>query len=283
MQTDANGTLRHGIPFAEYQGARSLNVSSLKNLARSPLYYKYRLDNPQKPTAAMSLGTAVHAAVLEPGRFALDFLVWDGGRRAGKAWDEFVDAACGRTILAAKDYATVETMAAAVRANPYAARYLAAGSPEVTMEWADDLTGLDCKGRADWITQDGGADVVVGLKTAKDCRPIVFGNQAARLGYHLQWAFYFDGWQTIHERAPRMVEIVVENAPPHDVAVYVIGEDVLEAGRTEYRRLMDKLVECELSGQWPGAVDGQEALSLPSWVYEAESDISELGLEGEES
>lgn len=283
MQTDANGTLRHGIPFAEYQGVRSLNISALKNIARSPLYYRYRLDHPQKPTAAMALGTAVHAAVLEPERFAFDFVTWDGGRRAGKAWEEFVAASGNATILTDTEARTVEAMAAAVRANRYAATYLAAGAPEVTMEWADDITGFDCKGRADWVTTDGGADVVVGLKTAKDCRPFVFGNQAARLKYHLQWAFYFDGWNTIHGREPRMVEIVVENAEPFDVAVYQIGDDPLEAGRAEYRRLMDKLVECELSGHWPGAVEGQESLSLPSWVYESESDIGELGLEGEES
>lgn len=283
METEATGALRHGIPFAEYQGTRSLNISALKNIGRSPLYYRWRLDHPIKPTAAMELGTATHAAVLEPDRFALDYVVWDGGRRAGKAWEEFQAAAGEARILRVEDYETVLEMQTAVRANRYAAMYLTTGSPEVTMEWADDVTGRDCKGRADWITRDGNADVVVGLKTAKDCRPVQFGNQAARLGYHLQWAFYFDGWQAIHGTAPRMVEIVVESAEPHDVAVYVIGDEILEAGRLEYRRLLDKLIECELSGNWPGAVTAQEALSLPSWVYESESDIAGLDLEGEES
>lgn len=275
--------LRNGIPFAEYQGTRSLNISALKNIGRSPLYYRYRLDHPMKATAAMELGTATHAAILEPDRFLLDYIVWNGGRRAGKAWEEFQSASGDARILSAKEHETVLAMQTAVRANRYAAMYLETGAGEVTMEWADDLTGYACKGRADWITRDGSADVVVGLKTAKDCRPISFGNQAARLGYHLQWAFYFDGWQAIHGTAARMVEIVVENVEPHDVAVYVIGDEILEAGRVEYRRLMDRLVECELSGHWPGAVEGQEALSLPSWVYEAESDIAELGLEGDES
>lgn len=281
MQTKAIGALSHGIPFAEYQGRRSLNISALKNIGRSPLYYRYRLDHPTPPTAAMELGTATHAAVLEPDRFALDYVVWDGGRRAGKAWEEFQATAAGGgvRILPAKDYETVLEMQTAVRANLHAAAYLAYGSAEVTMEWADDVTGRDCKGRADWVT----GNTVVGLKTAKDCRPVPFGNQAARLGYHLQWAFYADGWTTIHGAAPRMVEIVVENAEPYDVAVYVIGDDVLEAGRLEYRRLIDVLTGCETSGQWPGAVPGQEALSLPSWVYESESDIAGLDLEvGEE-
>lgn len=281
MSTDT-GSLRHGIPFAEYRGSRALNISSLKNIGRSPLYFRYRLDHPQKATAAMDLGTATHAAILEPDRFLLDFVVWDGGRRAGKAWEEFQSAAGEARIISAKERETVLAMQTAVHANRYAAMYLASGAAEVTMEWADDLTGYDCKGRADWVTVDGKQDVVVGLKTAKDCRPVPFGNQAARLGYHLQWAFYADGWMAIHDREPRMVEIVVESGEPHDVAVYVIGDEVLEAGRIEYRRLLDRLAECELSEKWPGAVEGQEALSLPSWVYEAESDLAELGLEGEE-
>ncbi len=276
------GAVRHGIPFAEYQGSRALNISALKNMRRSPLYYRYRLDHPMKATAAMHLGTATHAAVLEPDRFALDYIVWDGGRKAGKAWEEFAGSVGAANILSAKEHETILGMAAAVRANRYASMYLATGAAEVTLEWADDLTGFDCKGRADWITRDGSAHVVVGLKTAKDCRQIPFGNQSARLGYHLQWAFYFDGFYTINGVEPRMVEIVVENEEPFDVAVYVIGDDVLEAGRLEYRRLLDRVAECETSGKWPGAVENQESLSLPSWVYESESDLAELGLQGEE-
>jgi len=278
----ANGTVRHGIPFAEYQGSRSLSISALKNMRRSPLHYRYRLDHPQKQTAAMALGTATHAAILEPERFALEYVVWDGARRTGKEWDAFVAASGSSKILSAKEHDAVLCMSVAVRSNRYAAMYLETGAAEVTMGWADDVTGFDCKGRADWITKDGSADVLVGLKTAKDCRPIPFGNQAARLGYHLQWAFYFDGFYTIHGKEPRVVEIVVENEEPHDCAVYVIGEDVLEAGRLEYRRLLDRVAECEMSGNWPGAVEGQESLTLPSWVYESESDLVGLELEGED-
>jgi hypothetical protein len=77
------------------------------------------------------------------------------------------------------------------------------------------------------------------------------------------------------------VEIVVETEPPHDVAVYRIPAEVIEAGHDEYHRLMLKLAECKRSGEWPGAVDGEPDVSLPSWVYgaDSDSDLGDLGLE----
>lgn len=233
----------------------------------------------------MTLGTAAHCATLEPERFPRDFLAWtrrtDSGRaapRTGKAWEEFVAGAGTRTVLTADEYATAQAIASAVRADPVAAPYLVAGDPEVSMQW--QLGERACKGRADWITTAAdGVPVIVGLKTARDCRHFAFGAAAAKLGYHLQWSFYFDGYQAITGQAARMVEIVVESAPPHAVVVYAIPDDILAQGREEYQNLLNVLDDCEARGEWPGPATCEHVLTLPSWVYGSDEDISELGLE----
>lgn len=271
------------VPNDEYRAVDAINVSLLKELRRSPLHFQHAKANP-KESAAMTLGTAAHCATLEPERFAHDFVVWDrrtdSGRaapRTGKAWEAFVAEAGARTVLTVEEYGLAVEMAAAVRTDPVAAKYLASGEPEVTLRW--DLDGRPCKGRVDWLTHMDGEPVIVGLKTARDCRPFMFSSAAARLGYHLQWSWYFDGYRAIKRRTPRMVEIVVESAPPHAVVAYVIPEDVLDQGRDEYQELLRQLAICERDGRWPGPAETELVLSLPSWVYGSEDDINDLELE----
>lgn len=276
LESNCMGRIVAGVDFSTYRAAAGVNVSSLKELARSPLHYRYAKDNPKPTTSAMSLGTAAHCATLEPERFAAEFVTWTGGRRAGKEWDAFkADAeAAQRLILTEDERDTALAIAQAVRACPEAMVYLKRGHAEVSMSWQHDEPELALKGRVDWLTVVDGCDVVVGLKTTRDLRPREFAAQAARLCYHWQWAFYYDGFERITGRKPAMVEIVVENAAPHAVAVYRIPEHVLERGRQEYRDALTTLAQCEASGVWPGPVVGEVEFDLPGWAYpEDENDI----------
>jgi hypothetical protein len=276
-------TIQSRVPWDDYLALPGASISRLKELKRSPLHYKFRLTNP-KETTSLSLGKAAHCAVLEPERFSHDYAVWDRrtesgnmAPRNGKWWDAFKDANAGKSIITEDEAATAMAIQAAVRSNPDAMRYLTAGDPEVTMQWM--LGDLRCKGRADWLTFIDDEPVIVGLKTSRDCRPFPFGSQAAKLSYHLQWAYYHDGFESITQRTPKMVEIVVENEAPHAVVVYVIPEDVILQGRDEYLLLLELLATCESTGTWDGPAIGEQTLTLPSWVYQSQDDISELNLD----
>jgi hypothetical protein len=62
-----------GMPAAEYHAAPGLSHSGMLDLGVSPLRYWHRHINParppEEPTPAMRLGTAIHAAILEPSAF----------------------------------------------------------------------------------------------------------------------------------------------------------------------------------------------------------------------
>lgn len=272
------------IPAAEYHAMPGVSITRLKELKRSPMHYRYLLEHP-KESPALTLGVASHCSVLEPERFSREFAIWDkrteGGamaQRRGKDWEAFKAEHSDHTIITQDDSETAKSISAAVRGDICAMKYLATGDPEVTMSW--ELDGLACRGRADWLTSIAGQPHLVGLKTARDCRPFIFGSAAAKLGYHLQWAFYYDGYLTLTGEKPRMIEIVVESAAPHAVAVYFIPDDIIEQGREEYQDLLKLLAECEASNHWPGPASVEQALTLPSWVYgEDIDDVAELGLE----
>jgi hypothetical protein len=285
LQTAFDVGIRSRVPWSEYSSIPATSISRLKELRRSPQHYEYRLRHP-KESKALRLGTAAHTAVLEPERFSTQFAVWS--RRSektgnlcpknGQYWEAFELSNPGKTIIDANEYALATQIQAAVRSNQLAMRYLETGDPEVTLQWIGG--GRQCRARVDWLTRIDGVPHVVGLKTARDCRYFRFGNDAARLGYHLQWGFYFDGYKAIKECEPRMIEIVVESEAPHAVAVYFIPQDIIDQGRDEYQNLMLRLAECESTGHFPGPQEHEEALSLPSWVYgETQDDLSELGLE----
>jgi hypothetical protein len=280
------------VPRDEYDALVGLSITRLKELRRSPQHYQHALVHP-KESAPLTLGIATHVAVLEPERFDRDFAIWDrrtdSGRlapRNGKWWDAFAAEHTHQTILT-EDEATVAMQTAlAVRQDPVAMKYLSTGDPEITMQWQFPLEtpGIiemrDCKGRADWLTTVEGRPTLVGLKTARDCRPMIFGNQCARLGYHIQMAWYHDAFVTITGKSPYMVEVVVESEAPHAVATYIIPKDVIEQGRDEYQALLRLLVQCEVSGEWPGPVPKEEYLTLPSWVFpRGEDDLEDLELE----
>jgi len=278
-----SGSLISRMPVDEYFALPEVSITRLKELRRSPQHYRYRLQSP-KESAPLSLGRAAHCAVLEAPRFTTDFVVWnrrtESGKSAprnGKWWDAFEAEAVGRSIITQDEYELAVAMQDAVHSNREAARYLASGEPEVVMQW--EINGRPCRGRVDWLTCVDGRPCVVGLKTARDCRHFAFGAAAARLGYHLQWAFYLDGYKIITEVEPRMLEIVVESEPPHAVAVYAISDDILEQGRAEYDELLTILDRCEATNDWPGPVPVEEFLTLPTWAYPHNDDIADLGLE----
>jgi hypothetical protein len=289
VNAEATAAIHSRIPFDDYCQIEAVSITRLKELSRSPQHYRHRLEVP-KETAPLILGRAAHCAVLEPERFTREFAVWERRSentgnlcpRNGKWWEAFQSEHQGKDIITADERDAALEIQQAVRSNSIAMRYLESGEPEVSMEWQMGAEfGLDnrkCKGRADWITRIEGAPYVVGLKTARDCRPFIFGSAAAKLGYALQWAFYFDGHFSITGVNPGMVEIVVESEPPHAVVVYRIEDDILVQGRENYVELLKLLAQCEASGRWPGPAESEQVLTLPSWYYQSHDDISELGL-----
>lgn len=259
----------------EYEGLDCVNWSTLRYAAQSGLHYKHCLTQETEETDAMRLGRAVHAAVFEPDTFTEGFVVWDGGRRAGGAWEEFRAANLTRTIIRAEDVQTVTGITEAVRSHAVAAALLSCGQAEVSVAWRDDATGIDCKGRMDWLSDAA----LVDLKTTRSIDIRAFGSHAASMLYHCQLAFYQMGLHAHGlERATKI--IAVESAPPHDVAVYDLDEDVLWAGEVKVREALRLVAECRKRRQWPGRYPGELSFGLPAYAFPSEEEENRAIAEG---
>jgi len=283
-----NPGLYPGLTFERYTSLERVNVSNLKEMARSALHYRYRCAH-QKETPTLSMGRSAHTAIFEPERFERDFVVWDevtdAGKmspRRGKKWEAFSALYPGKTIVVPSEHRFACNVRDAMHGKPVARKYLGDGPRELSMLWDDAETKMACKGRLDLVTHVEGVDCLVGLKTARSLDPRKFSAQAASLLYYLQWGFYYDGYSTITSKEPRVVEICVEAEPPFDVVVYIVPGDVLELGREEYRGLLAKLGECEASKRWPGRAENELVFELPAYLKrDDDEDLDDLDLEGD--
>ena len=272
-----------------YQLGRAVHTAILEP---DEFQSRYTIMSGPQPNDWRNIG----AAQVE-GKLGELYAVYDGKVRRGKAWDAF-EADHGtdpRPILLQKDVdrsvelwervgdaeiVTAEQMdtstvlALAVQRHEAASLHLSGGVAEQTLTWTDPVTGLKCKGRADYIT-----DRVIDLKTAREVEPRRFNYAASDYLYHGQIAFYHDGARLAarehgHTDPPDMppMIIAVQNCPPYDVGVFDIGEETLEAGRRLYRGLLDQLAECLERDEWPGAVPEVVDLELMYWAAGVEND-----------
>jgi hypothetical protein len=263
-------TIRHDLTNAEYHASPAISKSGLDLIRKAPALYRWRQANPQEQTPAMRLGTLTHTVVLEPDRFEQDTIVRPEGidRRtsAGKlAWAEFEVQAEGKEIISEEEWTKLAAIRDAVRSHPAAAKALA-GWPviEQSIFWTEEASGIACRCRPDAVTERG---VIVDLKTTRDASPDGFAKSVAQYRYHVQAAFYSDGYRAAFGEAPRgFVFIAVETEPPYLVAVYVASETMTSRGRIEYQADLDTFRECLASDCWPGYSSSPLTLDLPKWA-----------------
>ena len=251
---------------ASYDALDALNWSRLRLLEKSPAHYVMGYGD---DSSGFALGTATHMAILEPERFAAEYVVTDIRRdKRTKKWNDFEaeQLALGKTILIRSEYNDTIAMRDAVFAHPKAMSYLSGGASEQTLTW--ELGDYKCKGRADYI----GPKAIVDLKSTKDCSPREFAKSCARYGYFGQAAWYSDGLRLSRGLSLPYVIVAVDSSPPHIVTVYRIPEHVIAAGREQYLTLLGRLDYCRRANFWGGYVEADEVdIEMPRWSGQQES------------
>jgi hypothetical protein len=266
------------LSFDSYRQIQAVNWTSLKYLRDgSPAHYKYRLDHQREDKPHLAIGRALHVAVFEPDRFALDFAVYDGptkGEGSRKAKWAFEEANAHRTVLDLDDYELTLAMRDAVRAHPLVAPYLECGVAEESVLFRDPISGLDCKSRLDWVSLSKPG--IVDLKSTISSEARRFASMAARFGYHCQGAMYQRGYQVATGETLPFILVAVEKEPPFDVAVFrCFDDDALYAGGEELNELLERVAECRAADHWPGRYETEQALDLPKWVFPDDEDIAD--------
>ena len=254
---------------AAYHALDAVGKSDLDKIARSPLHWKYA---EREETAAMRIGSAVHCAVLEPARFAVDYAVAPEGDKRTKAgkeqWAAFEEENAGKTVLTFDDGVLCAHIAESVQSHPRAKALLQSGQPEASLLWSDSEFNVRCRARVDWLREDG---MLIDLKTTQDASSAAFAKSCANFRYHVQAAWYLDAYQAATGDLPGgFIFIAVEKTPPYAVALYELDGEAIDLGRFLARRDLARYANAREFDLWPGYSDTIQPLSLPKWALNAE-------------
>lgn len=261
----------------DYHNAPGLSSTSLKRVLISPATYQYFQKNPEPISEAIEHGRILHTLILEPEKFDSIYAVApeELERRGTNAWKDFVSKNPGKHHIKANEFSNAKQMAEVARNHSRAT--LLAGLKELSFFWKDPKTGILCKCRPDVLTQKG---VIVDYKSTERAYPETeWARSMARYQYHMQSAFYMDG--VVHALEQSGIDLGIEplkafvfyaqeKSAPFLVKPWLLGQPSMELGRRQYQQAIDKIVECEASGVWPGYPEKIDSIDCPEWCWKEE-------------
>ncbi|WP_454232072.1 PD-(D/E)XK nuclease-like domain-containing protein [Mycolicibacterium fortuitum] len=287
----ADGMYRHVDEDTYHADRGSLSVSGAKLLLppSCPAKFRYAMDNERKPKKEWDFGHVAHHLVLGKGA---EFTVLDPAVHGLKAdgsvsekpalttkWkDAAKDArARGQVPISLADFTKAELLAAKVLAHPVAGPLFRDGDAEVSLYHTDPETGVQKRGRVDWLEPNGDID---DAKTSTTANPAELITKFWKLSYFMQAAWYIDLVVALGiAENPRFRFVVVEKEPPFAVTVVEYDDQAIAEGRRLNRQAIDLYARCRDRGEWPGYADNEVVtISLPGWVVrqaEIEADQQE--------
>jgi len=269
-----------GLDITSYHRGPGISKSGLDKIDQSPYHYwsHYRDPNcpPEEPRTSDSdmAGALLHCALLEPDEFDKRYAVGPDVSRATKEWKTFAAEAATRQREAIKPGQRKEAFAQAdaIRKLPEIRSLLLRGAAEVSAYWKDRTTDELCRCRPDWVAEVGDGQVILlDAKTYSDASPADFARQIARMRYHVQDAWYWDGYQHAADvEVVGFVFLAVELRFPYAACPIALDDESREAGRRAYRRNLDAYAECQRTDVWPGHPTTVQVVSLPPWALNQE-------------
>ncbi|EJI5828039.1 exodeoxyribonuclease VIII [Salmonella enterica] len=269
---DIQPGIYYDIPNEAYHAGPGVSKSQLDDIADTPAIYLWRKNAPvdTEKTKSLDTGTAFHCRVLEPEEFSKRFIIAPEFNRrtsAGKEEEKTFLEECtraGRTVLTAEEGRKIELMYQSVMALPLGQWLVESGGyAESSVYWEDPETGILCRCRPDKIIPE--FHWIMDVKTTAEIQR--FRTAYYDYRYHVQDAFYSDGYRAQFGEIPTFVFLVASTTAEcgrYPVEIFMMGEDAKLAGQREYRRNLQTLAECLNNDEWPAI----KTLSLPRWAKE---------------
>lgn len=275
--SDFTNHWREGQPEDEYHAdSTAIGSGRLKTILKSPATFMNMMTKPPVgPTEAFRFGRLVHLAILEPAKFRERVIVApDFGdqrssvnRNSKETWYKNVHPL--NVVCDPEDHETLKGMMTALLNHEHAFRLLKDGKTEISGYYRDPETGIKCRIRPDFLGFK--LNVLVDLKTTRDCEMEEFSRACWQYRYDFQLAMYAEGVKQITGKAPDYAIIIaLEKTPPYEIAVYTADEAMMERGMIDYRKALRLLKTCLDEKKWPGYQSAVQSITLPPWAFWSE-------------
>jgi len=256
------------IPNEEYHARPGVSASMLKSMASGWRTFQAEYITktaPRKESAAMALGTAVHAALLEPGLFLSEYVAIPNecSDRRTKAYKEWLANNHGKKVLTPSEWQTIETIAMSTAIDQIADKLLTTtGDTEGVYEWNEGPRETLCRMRFDKFAEP----FIIDVKTTDDARPEAFAATVAKYRYDLQAAHYLTGLEGFTRSDLRFVFIAVETSSPYRCRCYELSESDLAAAHGQRRSLLAEYEERLAKNDWSEPGESElRTVFLPNW------------------
>jgi exodeoxyribonuclease VIII len=223
-------------PNEQYHSSPTISASGLKYIWKKSVWH-YLNQQPYE-SDSLSLGTAVHTALLEPENFYEDYIVtpkFDGRTKEGKAQKAaFMERAEKekKQLLDADSYNKITAILDNFRKNEAAQKYT---KGDIEVSHYTGFNGIEVRVRPDCINRI--ENFISDPKTCQDNSPKAFIRDVYKWGYHLQAAFYCDALG-IEKPEENFIFIACETNHPYSVQCYTLGKEHIEKGRAAYQQAM---------------------------------------------
>ena len=224
----------------------------------------------------MSLGTAIHMAVLQPDDFDKTYAAagkFDRRTKVGKeAAEKWATENVGKIGLENDDFDRILRVHSIMTTDPLISQFISGGVAEASWFATDPITGVQVKGRTDYWHPE--KRVIVDIKTCDNAHESIFPMDARKYFYHVQMAFYSDliEWRT-GEKVEGCILLAVEKDGEADVIPYVLAGREMDVGRALYRRWLNMFAECVQDDKWPGYERKLTPIRFPDWYLDTQTEM----------
>ncbi len=251
---------------AYYRPLPGLNQSSIPHLLKSGAHYLANLSEP-KSTAALDFGNAFHTYVLEPKKFANEYVVEkiDGRTNKGKLRKLEIEASNLKTIDN-EDFYCIKKMDENIKKHLIASKLLVDGYTEKVIKFklrASNGNTVNCKAKIDYLLSGG----IIDLKNSRDSVDITsFSRTIEKWNYHIQGSFYSHGIETLSGSRPDFIFIAVEDVAPFAVNVIKLSDDHYFMGYTQVYKAVDIYEKCVRENKWPAYPEVVHESKISKWL-----------------
>jgi hypothetical protein len=255
-----------GLSFRRYRDIGkdlpilTVNASLLKK--QTPCHAKFAMDDDDGASEALSIGDAVHKAVLEPEAFDNrfdEFYLWSPTKGLDtKAAIEARIMNPDHILLTPDHVEKIKRMREAIYKHKLASfllekctyRELSGVAPDKDLGVVRKIRVDACDGIG--IPGQPWSDYIVDIKTTRaDLSPSAIRREVIQFGYDIQAAFYLDT-DAIITGKPRhgFVFIFVTNYAPYCCRVFHLMPEQIDKARDLYKRRLAALSDAYIHQQW---------------------------------
>lgn len=260
----------YNISNEDYHKDEAIGSTSVKAISVSPanLYF-----NPFKGSKSAQIGTAIHAALLEPDVFERDFILRpDITDRRTKEYVSLKQVYHPDNIFINGEVETITRMVESARMNTDFMDYMETkGNSEVSMFATCPITGLRLKCRFDRLSDS--LPYPLDVKSCMDATERGFSQAFGKYRYHIQAAFYLYVLKlTTGIELDQFCFFALQNKPPYTNCMYFIGTESLELGYKHMHEALRKIKECidDEALRTEGIVLPPSEINVPNYLFDDE-------------